>query len=105
MFNDILGNIVQVGDFVAYGVRSGNSGGMGVGKILEIKIGHRVCQGAREPYTITDYAIKVRGFEMQTYGAGKGFYRICRPGTLNTPSRIVRLREADIPSAVIALYD
>lgn len=73
-FQDKLGNDVSVGDFIAYGVRSGNSGDLKIGKVTCIRD------------TARGIAISVREAVNKMGG-----YRLGGVGTLIWPNRTLKI--------------
>jgi len=88
---DIVGNEITVGAFIAYGVRSGNSGGLNIGVVRSMPFINDRHRG--EVHTI-----KVRGAEIW-----RGDVKLSsRDGTLLWGDRIIVLN--DVPEQYKTLF-
>ena len=90
MFRDKLGTPIEAGDIIAYAVRSGNSGDIKVGMVLDVITGstglrYRDIHGE---YHDTNATLKVRG-----YGSK-------RASELYHPDRIVYVDDRFMPEEV-----
>lgn len=108
MYN-FLGNVFQIGDFVAYPVRTGSSLWMSFGIIYELKTIHNEwlkCDKLRVGVIIVRIGSERSKYEyrnddfLKPYADGTSKQLFFHKVTVS-PNRIVRLNENDIPLNVV----
>ena len=73
-FTDKIGQEVKVGDTIAYGHALGRCAALRIGKVLKIEL------------IDSSWAIQVQGIDDDGLGL-----RLCKPGALQFPDRVVKL--------------
>lgn len=84
---DVFGYELKVGDWVAYAVRSGNSGRLRIGKVKKITDEKKISIMGGDSYYSREWSV-----------SGK-------MGNFSSPENIVKIDESIIPEDVRKLYD
>ena len=100
---DKLGRAFGTGDFIAYGHALGRCAGLRIGKVLAVRqVDGFDWMGPRGQTTKKEWRITVVGVSDDWAGRTP---ELCKKGTLQFPDRILKLDPADVPNAILDLYE
>lgn len=100
---DKLGHHITVGCYIVYGHALGRCAGLRIGKVLGIRqVEKPPWGGVGEP--THEWRIRVQGVDDDGLTASGG-PKLCKPGTLQFPSRIVVIEAGDMPLSYLTLLE